>query len=52
MILDPFAGSQSLRVACHKLQRHYIGFELETDYYNQGVQWFNSEAAQISIFDM
>lgn len=52
LILDPFAGSQSLRVACHKLQRHYIGFELETDYYNKGVEWFNSEAAQISIFDM
>ena len=52
LILDPFAGSQSLGVACHKMQRHYIGFELETDYYNKGVEWFNSEAAQISIFDM
>ena len=51
LILDPFAGSQSLRVACHKMQRHYIGFELEKDYFDKGLEWFNSESAQMSIFD-
>lgn len=51
LILDPFAGSQSLRIACHKMQRHYIGFELETDYFNEGEEWYNKESAQISIFE-
>lgn len=51
LILDPFAGSQSLRIACHKMQRRYIGFEVEIDYFNKGEVWFNNESAQISIFD-
>ncbi len=51
LILDPFAGSQALRVACHKMQRRYIGFELDNDYFNKGVAWFNNMTAQISIFD-
>ena len=36
LILDPFAGSQSLRIACHKMQRHYIGAELDKEYYEKG----------------
>lgn len=52
LILDPFAGSQALRIACHKLQRRYIGFELDKSYYEQGCKWFEESTAQISIFDM
>lgn len=52
LILDPFAGSQSLRIACHKLQRRYIGFELDKGYYEQGCKWFEESTAQLSIFDM
>lgn len=52
LILDPFAGSQSLRIACHKMQRHYIGAELDKEYYEKGCAWFNQVASQISIFDM
>lgn len=50
LILDPFAGSQSLRIACHKLHRRYIGFELDKDYYKQGCKWFEASTAQLSIF--
>lgn len=52
LILDPFAGSQSLRIACHKLKRDYIGFEIDKDYYEKGTKWFNEYSAQISIFDL
>lgn len=52
LILDPFAGSQSLRIACHKLNRHYIGFEIDKDYYEKGTKWFNEVSAQLSIFDL
>lgn len=52
LILDPFAGSQSLRIACHRLQRHYIGAEADGDYYKQGCEWFKRETNQLSIFDM
>lgn len=52
LILDPFAGSQSLRIACHKMQRHYIGAELDKEYYEKGCKWFEQESAQLSIFDI
>ena len=51
LILDPFAGSQSLRVACHKLKRNYIGFEIDKEYYEKGCEWYEKVAAQGSIFD-
>ena len=51
LILDPFAGSQSLRIACHKLKRHYVGFEKDEDYFKKGTEWFKKETAQISLFD-
>ena len=52
LILDPFAGSQSLRIACHKLQRQYIGFEIDKGYYDKGCEWYNKFASQISMFDL
>ena len=51
LILDPFAGSQSLRIACHKLKRNYIGFEIDKEYYDKGCEWYNKVASQLSIFD-
>ena len=52
LILDPFAGSQSLRIACHKLKRDYIGFEIDKEYYDKGCEWYNRVTSQISIFDL
>lgn len=34
IILDPFLGSGTTAVACVNTNRHYIGFELDKDYYN------------------
>lgn len=50
LILDPFAGSQSLRVACHKMNRRYIGFEIDKTYYEKGCDWFDTERRQLRFF--
>lgn len=50
LILDPFAGSQSLRIACHKTNRRYIGFEIDNGYYEMGCEWFERESAQLTFF--
>ena len=52
LILDPFAGRQSLRIACHKLKRRYIGFEIDKEYYDKGCEWYNRVTSQLSIFDL
>lgn len=51
LILDPFAGSCSLAVACHKLNRRYICCEKDKEYYDKGVAWLEREKSQISMFD-
>ena len=32
LVLDPFMGSGSTAVACKKLGRHYIGYDINTEY--------------------
>lgn len=34
VILDPFMGSGTTAIACKELDRNYIGFELDKDYYD------------------
>ena len=34
IILDPFLGSGTTAIACVNTNRHYIGFELDPQYYN------------------
>ena len=36
LILDPFMGSFTTAVCCHRLQRHFIGAELDKDYFEKG----------------
>ncbi len=52
LILDPFMGSCATAVAAHKLQRDYIGFEIDDYYYKVGTDWLNSECNQINIFEI
>lgn len=51
LILDPFAGSCSLAVACHKTGRRYICCEKDKEYYDKGVAWLERVKSQISMFD-
>lgn len=52
LILDPFIGSGTTAVACHKLKRKYIGFELDEEYFNLASKRIEEAKSQISIFDL
>lgn len=40
-VLDPFAGSCSTAVACTNISRRYIGFEIDKEYYQAGLERLN-----------
>ena len=52
LILDPFMGSFTTAVCCHRLQRHFIGAELDKDYFEKGKKRLEEEINQISLFDI
>lgn len=52
LILDPFMGSGTTAVACHKLKRRYIGFELDEEYYKKAAARLEQAKSQLSIFDL
>lgn len=41
LVLDPFAGSGTTLVAAKELNRHYIGFELNEEYFNNALDRLN-----------
>lgn len=43
LILDPFMGSFTTAVCCHRLQRHFIGAELDKDYFEKGQKRLEEE---------
>lgn len=49
-VLDPFMGSGTTAVACIKEKRHFIGFELNKDYYDKACQRIDAERRQLSLF--
>lgn len=38
VVLDPFMGSFSLAEACYKSNRHFVGYEIDKEFYDKG--WF------------
>lgn len=52
VVLDTCMGSFTTAVACNKLQRHFIGAELDKDYFEKGLTRLQKEQAQPSIFDI
>lgn len=38
IVLDPFMGSATTAISCIKNNRHYIGFELDKEYYNKSLK--------------
>lgn len=52
LICDPFMGSGTSAVACHKLKRSYIGFELDKEYFDLANERIDKAKAQVSIFDL
>ena len=46
-ILDTHVGSASSLIACERLGYDYVGFEIDTDYYNEAVKRLDEERAQL-----
>ena len=47
IVLDPFIGSGTTALACKKLNRHYIGFEINPEYCEYAEERLNSIESQI-----
>lgn len=52
IILDPFSGSGTTAVACHKLGRRFICIEKDPDYWAASVKRLDEERRQMTIFDV
>jgi site-specific DNA-methyltransferase (adenine-specific) len=50
-ILDTHVGSASSLIACHRLGFNYVGFELDTEYYNRAKERLDSEIQAKTIKD-
>ena len=50
VILDPFTGSGSTLVACHRLGRRGLGFEIEPEYYEMARSRLAAETGQLQVF--
>ena len=49
-VLDNCMGSGTTAVACIKEKRHFIGFELNKDYYDKACRRIDAERRQLSLF--
>jgi site-specific DNA-methyltransferase (adenine-specific) len=49
-IIDTHMGSQSSRIAAHKLGFDYWGTEIDKEYFEKGNQRFKEQTAQIQLF--
>ena len=49
-ILDPFMGSATTAIACIKENRHFVGFELNADYFDKALNRIKLEQQQTSLF--
>lgn len=47
VVLDPFSGVGSTQISCIQLNRHYIGIELDTNYYKIGLNRIQQELSSI-----
>ena len=51
VVLDPFSGAGSTQISCIQLGRHYIGIELEKDYFDIAKKRI-SEEKQFMFYDI
>lgn len=50
IVLDPFIGSGTTAIACIKERRHYIGFELNKEYYDKACERIAGTLSEPTIF--
>lgn len=51
IILDTHVGSASSLIACHRAGFQYVGFEIDTHYYDLASNRIDKEMRQVSMFD-
>jgi site-specific DNA-methyltransferase (adenine-specific) len=49
-VLDPFIGSGTTAIACIKEKRHFVGFELNKEYFDIACKRIKAEQAQLTLF--
>lgn len=49
-IFDPFMGSATTAIACIKERRHFIGLELNKEYFDKACKRIRDEQAQLQLF--
>ena len=50
IVLDPFMGSGTTAIACHRSKRHWVGFELNKEYYDKAMRRIKDELSQMTLF--
>ena len=50
VIVDPFMGSGTTAIACIMEKRHFIGFELNKEYYDKACKRIRNEQRQLRLF--
>lgn len=50
LILDPFMGSATTAIACIREKRHFVGFELNKEYYDKACKRIENELMQPTLF--
>lgn len=50
VVLDPFMGSGTCAIACMRTNRHYLGFELDKEYYDLINERIRIEQSQLKLF--
>ncbi|MEA3346939.1 MAG: site-specific DNA-methyltransferase [Candidatus Auribacterota bacterium] len=50
LILDPFSGSGTTAIACHRLNMRFICIEKEKSYYESSLKRLKEEQAQMELF--
>ena len=50
VILDPFIGSGTTAIACIKNNRHFIGFEIDDNYYKTACRRIETHKSQLTLF--
>ena len=50
LVLDPFLGSGTTRIACHDYGRRFIGFEISKEYFEAQEKRFEKHISQLNLF--
>lgn len=50
LILDPFSGSGTTAIACHRLKRRFICIERDYEYWTNSCERLKAEQAQLQLF--